>query len=96
VGGRRDVDDGFWTRADAHINLANSQCDTIGAGKVSASLLYAASRFNAFVVASNTSSAADLRNRREETLDYFTAEFRKMLEENLDDHIDNFEKYLRD
>ncbi len=95
MGGRRDVDDGFWARADAYIDLANSQCDTMGTGKVSASLLYAASRFNAFVVTSNTSSAADLRNRKEEALDYFTAEFRKMLEENLDDHIANFEKYVR-
>ena len=91
---RRVVDDGFWDRADAHINLANSQCTDVGAGKASASLLYAASRFNAFIVASNSSGSADLRNRKAEALEYFTAEFRKMLDENLDDHIDHFDEYL--
>jgi hypothetical protein len=91
---RRNVDDGFWDRADAHINLANSQCSSVVAGKASASLLYAASRFSAFVVASNSSNAADLRERREEALEYFTAEFRKMLEDNLDDYIEHFEKYV--
>lgn len=91
----RDVDEGFWARADAHINLANAQCDSISAGKVSASLLYAASRFNAFVVAAQLSSAEELRDRRQEALEYFTSEFRKMLEENLDDHIDHFEDYIR-
>ena len=91
---RRNVDDGFWDRADAHINLANSACNSAAAGKVSASLLYAASRFNAFVVASNSPSAADLRDRREEAVEYFTTEFRKMLEENFDDYIEHFEKYV--
>jgi hypothetical protein len=90
---RRNVDDGFWDRADAHINLANSHCNSVATGKVSASLLYAASRFNAFVVASNSSSATDLRDRREEALEYFTAEFRKMLDENFDDYIEHFERY---
>jgi hypothetical protein len=95
VSGRRDVDEGFWKRADAHIDLANTQCGSVSAGKVSASLLYAASRFNAFVVASQISSAAELRDRREEALEYFTREFRKGLEENLDDYIAHFEDYTK-
>lgn len=91
----RDMDEGFWNRADAHINIANAQCDSISAGKVSASLLYAASRFNALVVAAQLSSAEELRDRRDEALEYFTGEFRKMLAENLDDHIDHFADYVR-
>ena len=90
---KRDVDAGFWGRADAHIELANRYCDTVEAGKVSASLLYAASRFNAFIVASNASSAESLSQSRAEALDYLTEQFRSMLAENLDDHIKNFSKY---
>ena len=90
---KRDVDTGFWGRADAHIHLANQHCDTADAGKVSASLLYAASRFNAFIVASNSTSAESMSKSRAEAVDYFTAQFRSMLEENLDDHIKNFAKY---
>lgn len=93
---KRDVDAGFWSRADAYISLANSHCDTVQAGKVSASLLFAASRFNAFIVASNSSSAESLSEAREEALDYFTEQFRSMLAENLDDHIKNFAKYTAD
>ena len=75
---RRKVDDGFWDRADAHINLANEQCDNIGAGKVSASLLFAASRFNAFIVASQAPDKASLSATKNEAVEYFTGEFRKM------------------
>jgi hypothetical protein len=32
---------------------------------------------------------------KQETLEYFVSEYRKMLEENLDDHIENFESYMR-
>jgi hypothetical protein len=90
---KRDVDAGFWSRADAHINLANQHCDTVEAGKASASLLYAASRFSAFIVASNASSTESMAKLRTEALDYFTEQFRSMLEENLDDHIKNFAQY---
>jgi len=32
---------------------------------------------------------------KQETLEYFVSEFRKMLEENLDDYIENFESYMQ-
>jgi hypothetical protein len=94
VPSKRKVDTGFWNRADAHIHLANEQCNDIGAGKVSASLLYAASRFNAFIVASQAADAAGLRATKQEALEYFTDEFRKMLDENLDDYIKHHKKYV--
>lgn len=44
----QEVDDEFYQRADAHIHLSNDQIsETIGAGKVSASTMYATARFNA-------------------------------------------------
>jgi hypothetical protein len=90
---KRDVDAGFWSRADSYIELANGHCDVADPGKVSVSLLFAASRFNAFIVASNAASAESLSQSRGEALDYFTEQFRSMLAENLDDHIKNFAKY---
>ena len=90
----RDVDSGFWDRADEYIHLANRQCGAIDAGKVSASLLFAASRFNAFIAASKVTSAEELSQSRAEALEYFTEQFRSMLAENLDDHIKNFSKYI--
>jgi hypothetical protein len=88
-------DQAFFDRADALIDLANQQCRSDEPGKVSASFMYAAARFGAWISASNCSSGSDLAAHREEALDYFTAQYRKMLAENLDDYIGRFAAYMR-
>ncbi len=89
------ADKTFFSRADAHIKLSNEQISKdISHGKVSASMLYAAARFNAWVTATGYSSRTEMAKGREETLDYFCEQYRKMLAENLDDYIENFEKYM--
>jgi hypothetical protein len=60
---------------------------------VSASLLYAAARFNSFNVASSARDVEELKQHKEEAIRYFTEQYRKALEENLDDYIDNFSLY---
>jgi len=44
------VDEEFWKRADAYIQLANGQSDLANFGEVNASFTYACARFNAFVI----------------------------------------------
>ncbi len=90
-----DVDEKFYDRADAHINLSNSQRDDTSDGKVSASMMYATARFNAWVSACGPESGDELAEHKEETIEYFVAEYRKMLEENIDDYIGNFERYMK-
>jgi hypothetical protein len=90
------VDNEFYERADAHIHLSNSQItQEIGRGKVSASNMYATARFNAWVSACGWSSGQEMAEAKPETLEYFVEEFRKMLEENLDEYIENFESYIQ-
>jgi hypothetical protein len=84
------IDDKFWDRADSFINLANDYCDEISRGKVSSSLLYAAARFNAFIVAASAESKEELIGDKESAIEYFVEQYRKMLEENLDDSIEKF------
>lgn len=84
----------FWNRVNALINVANSQCDAAHPNEVSASTLYASARFNAFIVAQTTGSAEKMALEKERALDYFTDQFRKMMEDNLDDFTNNFEKYM--
>ncbi len=91
----QDVDDKFFARADAHIHLSNDQLKEIGRGKVSASMMYALARFNAWISACGFQSSEEMSGAREETMEYFAAEYRKMLEENLDDYIANFDKYMK-
>lgn len=88
-------DDQFFKRADAHIDIANGQLRDATRGKVSASLMYATARFNAWVTACTAESGGDLQGHRDESIEYFVAQYRKMLEENLDDYIANFDRYLK-
>jgi hypothetical protein len=88
------TDSAFFDRADAHIDLSNSQAKSVGRGKVSASMLYAAARFNAWVCACDFENATEMREGRAEALKYFVEQYERMLGENLDDYIKNFDKYM--
>ncbi|KPC50181.1 DUF3144 domain-containing protein [Amantichitinum ursilacus] len=90
----QNTDDQFYTRADAHIHLANEHCLDTSRGKVSASMMYALARFNAWVSACGFENGADMQAARAETLDYFVAQYRAMLEENLDEYIAHFAEYM--
>lgn len=90
-----DTNTDFIARADAHINLANSHLPNREPGRVTASFMYGSSRFNAWISATGFSSAQEMQAQRDETLDYFVTQYREMLEENLDDYIENFDKYMR-
>ncbi len=89
-----EVDEKFYDRADQHISLSNDQLKNESHGKVSASMMYSVARFNAWVSACGWNSGAEMKSGKAETLEYFVNEYRKMLEENLDDYIQNFDKYM--
>jgi hypothetical protein len=90
-----NIDKDFYTRANAFITLANTHCDgTISIGKVSGSFMFALSRFNAWVRATDFDSGVELKEVRKETIDELVSQYRAMLEENLDDHINNFDKLM--
>jgi hypothetical protein len=90
----QDVDDKFYDRADAHIHLSNAQLEEIGSGKVSASMMFALARFNSWVSARGFNSSEEMKEKRAETIEYFSTEYQKMLEDNLDDYITNFDRYM--
>ena len=88
-------DNEFWELADAFVDLANRNCDETPRGKVSAAMLYAAARFNAFVVASSAKSREELSAQNEEAVAYFLLQYEKVLRENLGDYEANFAKYIQ-
>jgi len=90
-----DKDEEFYKRADAHIHLANSQVTKdIIHGKVSASFLFGAARFNAYISATGCNSKEEMISSKDDAIKYFVNEYRKMIEENYDDYIANYEKYM--
>lgn len=89
------TDQAFYDRADAHIELANQQIEKReDLGKVSASMTFGTTRFNAWMSARSFKSGSEMAAAREELLKYFCEQYRMMLEDNLDDHIQNFERYM--
>ncbi len=90
-----DKDKEFYEMADAYIALANKQSNSkVHPGKVSATFLYAAARFNTFIVASGFESADDFASKKEEAMDYFMEEYKKMLDEHFADYQNNFSTYI--
>jgi len=85
----------FYQRVDKHIDLSNDQIKGgVGRGMASASMMYATARFNAWLTACSWQNSAELTESREQSIDYFLAEYRKMLEANFDDYIANFDTYM--
>jgi len=91
-----DNDDAFFERADAHIFLSNDQIsEEVKAGMVSASNMYATARFNAWLSACNCETGNELAEGKQDIVEYFVTEYKKMLEENLDSYIANFDSYMK-
>lgn len=91
----KEADHEFYDRAQAHLSVANEQLAEVPRGQVSASMLYACARFNAWISASDRESATDLKGAYGETIEYFVAQYRKMLVKNLDDFVANFGEYIQ-
>lgn len=89
------LDDKFYDRADAHIHLTNDQLSETSREMANASLMFASARFSAFVSAHGFTSSEAMAAKRDETIEYFVAGFRQMLEGNLDAHIKNFDAYMK-
>jgi hypothetical protein len=87
-------DNEFYAMADEHIALANKHSKQAIPGKVSATFLYGAARFNTFLIASNSESKAAFEAGIESSIDYFVTEYKKMLDEHFADYNVNYETYI--
>lgn len=87
--------DRFLDRVDAHINLSNTQHKTDNPIHVGASGLFAAARYCVWLAARATTSAEELKAKREEFISLFSGQFNQMLNDNLDDYEQNFDRLLK-
>ncbi len=83
----------FFQRTDEYIAVANNQSESVSIGKVNASLLYAAARFSAFDVATTSKNAEEMSAEKEEAISFYMEQFKKMITENMDEYIENYERY---
>jgi hypothetical protein len=90
-----EKDQEFYDLANSFIELANRKASEIEQGKVSAAFLYAAARFNTFVVASSAANVEQFMSYNEKAFDYLVGEYKKMLEEHFLDYRDHFKDYIK-
>ncbi len=89
-------DDQFWNLVDAFIEKANDACDDQDPGAVSAALLNAAARFNAFVVATSSINRKEYIEEIESAQKYLTGRYAELVRNNLDDYRENYKIYIGD
>jgi hypothetical protein len=70
----------FLQRVDQFVELANRMSEGGKQGEVSAAILFAAGRYNAFNFLSNGGAQED----RARAVDFYVSEYRKAIESNLD------------
>jgi hypothetical protein len=87
-------DEAFLKLTDTLVQLANDHSEELGSVKAGAALLFAAARFNAFVVASRSRDLAEMQADRAIAIRHFSEQHEKMLIENLDDYEENFDRYI--
>lgn len=90
-----DLDKEFRRMADSFIDLANKHSDTAEHEVVSMALLYAAARFNSFVVASHAPDVKKYDSDREKAFEFFLGKYKEMLNENLDDYRRLYDESLK-
>ena len=94
-GHKTPIDGNFYKRADALISLANSHInDTTPPADATNSLMFASSRFNAWIAAMGFKNAEDMQVEKEEIVAFFTTQYKLMLEENFDNYVENFEQFI--
>lgn len=86
----KNDDDLFWGLVEAFIEQANDACDAADPGIVSAALMNAAARFNAFVVAQSSLDKNEFTEDVEGTTNYLSGRYRDFLKEHMQDYSENY------
>ena len=81
----------FYELADEHIALANTRMGQVKPAKVSATMLFASARFNAFLISVSADNKAQMLLDKEPAIAYFMQEYEKNLRENIDEHLARYD-----
>ncbi|HEY5734869.1 MAG TPA: DUF3144 domain-containing protein [Gammaproteobacteria bacterium] len=81
-----ETDKQFREIADAFIDLANSKKEQTHAENIGMAMLYAVSRFNAYVVAMHADNLEKYEADAPQAKAYFLQQYESMLEENIADY----------
>lgn len=86
----KNDEDLFWNLVEAFIEQANDACENADPGIVSAALMNATARFNAYVVAQSSLDKNEFAEDVEGTTNYLSGRYRDFLKEHMDDYRENY------
>ena len=78
---------------DSFIDRANDLAEQNSPENVGMALLFAASRFNAFVVSQHAENREDYERDMEKARQFFLSQYQEMLSENLQEYKKVYDKY---
>jgi hypothetical protein len=90
-----EVDVIYRQMIDSFIDRANELADQNSPENVGMALLFAASRFNAFVVSQHAESREDYEKDMGKAQQFFLSQYQEMLSENLEDYKKVYDKYYQ-
>jgi phosphate uptake regulator len=88
-----EVDALYRKMIDSFIDRANELAEGNSPENVGMALLFAASRFNAFVVSQHAENIGNYEKDIEKAQEFFSSQYLKMLNENLEDYKSVYAKY---
>ena len=91
----QDIDIQFRAIADSFIDLANQAAKNAHVENVGMAMLYAVSRFNAYVVASHADNLEKYESDVQPAMNFFMEKYQEMLQENFDDYKKVYDSVLK-
>ena len=88
-----ELDEIYRRMVDMFIDRANEFAESESQENVGMALLYAASRFNAFVVSQHANTLEDYERDIPKAREFFRAQYQQMLDENIEDYKQVYTKY---
>ncbi|MFA9420180.1 MAG: DUF3144 domain-containing protein [Gammaproteobacteria bacterium] len=92
---QEEVDARYREMIDSFIDNANELAELNSPENVGMALLFAASRFNAFVVSQHAENIDDYEKDLIKAQDFFMSQYQEMLNENLEDYKSAYAKYSK-
>ncbi len=87
-------DEIYWELVESFLEKANDASEAIDLGIISAALMNAAARFNAYTVAASSIDVSEFSEDLPETTNYLTSRYRDLLKEHMEDYRANFKNYV--
>ena len=90
-----ELDKRYREMIDTFIDQANTHAENNSPENVGMALLFAASRFNAFVVSQHAENLPAFEKDLDKARSFFSAQYLEMLDDNLEDYKKTYDKYHR-